>query len=387
MKNKIMISVLVGVLLLGITGCNGQEKAGTGNTDYLDERDAGNVETQIEMDLEQCLGDTTENVGQKIELLPSTQVGVDYTADNDQIEFSTSSDGTIIEIYVKSEATYSYAGIKCGMNVEEIEEKLSENDSYQYNIDVAGDEVVFWKKDDINIGGSFYLGSQYNCEGMNVTTDFSGLYKIYKEEQPYILFDSVYRKLTDEDVEGFDKESLNEAIDEIYAREGMEFDSPEKKASYENCLWYEPTIPEDEFSNDMLSEVEKYNIQFLKTQIEEINNNEDEKQSIIERGYTEGTYQNPDGYTIVMKNQEDINFEKIENVFDVEIYYPNGEILCEESGMELDTYTAGLDGERCDIEQASDGNLNLLLSIDLMYQMGLDPFTDEPVIEGFNVIN
>ena len=163
--------------------------------------------------------------------------------------------------------------------------------------------------------------------------------------------------------------------------------NPEKKASYENCLWYEPTILEDEFSNDMLSEVEKYNIQFLKSQIEEINNNEDEKQSIIERGYTEGTYQNPDGYTIVMKNQEDINFEKIENVFDVEIYYPNGEILCEESGMELDTYTAGLDGERCDIEQASDGNLNLLLSIDLMYQMGLDPFTDEPVIEGFNVIN
>ena len=387
MKNKIMMSVLVGVLVIGITGCNQQEKAGTNNTDYSEETDVSNAEAQVKMDLEQCLGDTTENVGQKIELLPSTQVGVDYTADNDQIEFSTSSDGTITDIYVKSEATYSYAGITCGMNVDEIEEKLSEKDSYQYSIDVAGDEVVFWKKDDINIGGSFYLGSQYKCEGMNVTTDFSGLYKIYKEGQPYILFDSIYRKLTDEDVEGFDKESLNEAIDEIYAREGMEFDSPEKKASYKNCLWYEPTIPEDEFSDDMLSEVEKYNIQFLKSQIEEINNDENEKQQIIERGYTEGTYQNPDGYTIVMKNQEDINFEKIENVFDVEIYYPNGEVLCEESGMELDTYTADLDGYRCDIEQVSDGNLNLLLSIDLMQQMGLDPFTDEPVIEGFSAIN
>lgn len=387
MKNKIIMSVLVGVLVIGITGCNQQEKEGTDTTDYSEEIDVGNAETQEKIDLEQCLGNTIENVEQKIELLPVSQFSVNYTADNDQIEFSTSSDGTITNIYVKSGATYSFAGIKCGMNVVEIEKKLSEKDPYQYSIDVAGDEVVFWKKDDINIGGSFYLGSQYKCEGMNVTTDFSGLYKLYKEEQPYILFESIYRKLTDEDVEGFDKETLYEAIDEIYAREGMEFDSPEKKASYKNCLWYKPTISEDEFTDDMLSDVEKYNIQFLKSQIEEINNNEIEKQKIIERGYTEGTYQNLDGYTIVMKNQEDGNFEKIENIFDVEIYYPNGEILCEESGMQLNTYTANLEGYQCDIKQVSEGELNLLLSSGLMYQMGLDPRTDEPVIEGFSVIN
>ena len=152
-------------------------------------------------------------------------------------------------------------------------------------------------------------------------------------------------------------------------------------------MWYKPTISEDEFTDDMLSDVEKYNIQFLKSQIEEMNNNEIEKQKIIERGYTEGTYQNLDGYTIVMKNQEDGNFEKIENIFDVEIYYPNGEILCEESGMQLNTYTANLEGYQCEIKQVSEGELNLLLSSGLMYQMGLDPRADEPVIEGFSVIN
>ena len=387
MKKKIMTAALLGMLIIGITGCDEQEKTDTDSSDFSEEAETGNAMTQEKIDLEQCLGDNIENIGQGIELFPSAQPGFDYSTDNGQIDFSTSSNGTITDIYMKSESTYAFAGIKCGMNIDEIEEKFSENDFYQYSIDALGSEVVFWEKDDINTGGSCQLGSGYNCEEINVTTEFSGYYKLYKEEQPYILFESVYRRLTDEDVDEFDKETLSKAIDEIYAREGMEFDSLEKKDLYKSYLWYNPTIPEEEFSDDMLSEVEKYNIRFLKSQIEEIDNKEIEKQEIVERGYTEGTYKNPDGYIIVMRNREDGNFEKIKNMFSVEIYYPNGEILCEENRMELDTYTALLVGYQCDIEQLSDGTLNLLLGADLMYQMGLDPFTDVSVIEGFNMID
>lgn len=387
MKKKIMTAALLGMLIIGITGCDEQEKTDTDSSDFSEEAETGNAMTQEKIDLEQCLGDNIENIGQGIELFPSAQPGFDYSTDNGQIDFSTSSNGTITDIYMKSESTYAFAGIKCGMNIDEIEEKFSENDFYQYSIDALGSEVVFWEKDDINTGGSCHLGSGYNCEEINVTTEFSGYYKLYKEEQPYILFESVYRRLTDEDVDEFDKETLSKAIDEIYAREGMEFDSLEKKDLYKSYLWYNPTIPEEEFSDDMLSEVEKYNIRFLKSQIEEIDNKEIEKQEIVERGYTEGTYKNPDGYIIVMRNREDGNFEKIKNMFSVEIYYPNGEILCEENRMELDTYTALLVGYQCDIEQLSDGTLNLLLGADLMYQMGLDPFTDVSVIEGFNMID
>lgn len=387
MKKKMMTAALLGMLIIGITGCDEQEKTDTDSSVFSEEAETGNEMIQEKIDLEQCLGDNIENIGQGIELFPSAQPGFDYSTDNGQIDFSTSSDGTITDIYMKSESTYAFAGIKCGMNIDEIEEKFSENDFYQYSIDVLGSEVVFWEKDDINTGGSCHLGSGYNCEEINVTTEFSGYYKLYKEEQPYILFESVYRRLTDEDVDEFDKETLSKAIDEIYAREGMEFDSLEKKDLYKSYLWYNPTIPEEEFSDDMLSEVEKYNIRFLKSQIEEIDDKEIEKQEIVERGYTEGTYKNPDGYIIVMRNREDINFEKIKNMFSVEIYYPNGEILCEENRMELDTYTALLVGYQCDIEQLSDGTLNLLLGADLMYQMGLDPFTDVSVIEGFNMID
>lgn len=387
MKKKMMTAALLGMLIIGITGCDEQEKTDTDSSVFSEEAETGNEMIQEKIDLEQCLGDNIENIGQGIELFPSAQPGFDYSTDNGQIDFSTSSDGTITDIYMKSESTYAFAGIKCGMNIDEIEEKFSENDFYQYSIDVLGSEVVFWEKDDINTGGSCHLGSGYNCEEINVTTEFSGYYKLYKEEQPYILFESVYRRLTDEDVDEFDKETLSKAIDEIYAREGMEFDSLEKKDLYKSYLWYNPTIPEEEFSDDMLSEVEKYNIRFLKSQIEEIDDKEIEKQEIVERGYTEGTYKNPDGYIIVMRNREDGNFEKIKNMFSVEIYYPNGEILCEENRMELDTYTALLVGYQCDIEQLSDGTLNLLLGADLMYQMGLDPFTDVSVIEGFNMID
>lgn len=387
MKKKMMTAALLGMLIIGITGCDEQEKTDTDSSVFSEEAETGNEMIQEKIDLEQCLGDNIENIGQGIELFPSAQPGFDYSTDNGQIDFSTSSDGTITDIYMKSESTYAFAGIKCGMNIDEIEEKFSENDFYQYSIDVLGSEVVFWEKDDINTGGSCHLGSGYNCEEINVTTEFSGYYKLYKEEQPYILFESVYRRLTDEDVDEFDKETLSKAIDEIYAREGMEFDSLEKKDLYKSYLWYNPTIPEEEFSDDMLSEVEKYNIRFLKSQIEGIDDKEIEKQEIVERGYTEGTYKNPDGYIIVMRNREDGNFEKIKNMFSVEIYYPNGEILCEENRMELDTYTALLVGYQCDIEQLSDGTLNLLLGADLMYQMGLDPFTDVSVIEGFNMID
>lgn len=55
MKNKIMMSVLVGVLVIGITGCNQQERESTDNTDYSEEIDVGNAETQEKIDLEQCL--------------------------------------------------------------------------------------------------------------------------------------------------------------------------------------------------------------------------------------------------------------------------------------------------------------------------------------------
>ena len=387
MKKKIIFSVFLGIFIMSIAGCSKQEKTDTDGSEFSEEIEEKNTKSQMNIDLEQYLGNKIETVKQEIELSPFTQIGVDYTADNGLVEIQIGSDDTITDIYVESESTYSFSGIKCGMYLGEIEEILSQKDSYQYSVDVTGDEVAFWKKGDINLGGFFYLDGKNNCDGMIITTDFSGLYQLYKEDQPYILFESVYRNLTDEDVEGFAKEKLSEAIDEIYAREGMEFASIEKKAKYADCLWYKPVISEAEFSDDMLTDVEKYNIQFLESQIEDIDNKEIEKKKIVERGYEEETYKNPDGYTIVMEKQEDVNFEKIDNIFNVKIYNPDGEILCEEIGMELDTNRAVLDGYECEIEQLSDGKLSLLLSYGLMYQVGQEPYSDEGIIKEFSKVN
>ena len=99
MKKKMMTAALLGMLIIGITGCDKQEKTDTDSSVFSEEAETGNEMIQEKSDLEQCLGDNIENIGQGIELFPSAQPGFDYSTDNGQIDFSTSSDGTITVSY------------------------------------------------------------------------------------------------------------------------------------------------------------------------------------------------------------------------------------------------------------------------------------------------
>ena len=79
----------------------------------------------------------------------------------------------------------------------------------------------------------------------------------------YIIPDSASRELTDADVEGLTLQELNYAKNEIYARHGRKFQSPELQNYFDSKSWYTGTIEPDDFSNDMLSDVEKKNAEFL----------------------------------------------------------------------------------------------------------------------------
>ena len=98
-------------------------------------------------------------------------------------------------------------------------------------------------------------------------TDFQQELVPYKYDRGYIIFDSVYRELTEEDVENMDSYQLERALDEIYARAGMRFADLEKLEYFSKTDWYEGTINEEEFSDSDLTEVEKYNIDFLTQKI------------------------------------------------------------------------------------------------------------------------
>lgn len=80
-----------------------------------------------------------------------------------------------------------------------------------------------------------------------------------------ILMDSSTRELTSSDLYGMSSEQLELARNEIYARHGRKFDDPDIRAYFEAQSWYNGVIEPEDFTEDMLSEIEKRNIQFIKS--------------------------------------------------------------------------------------------------------------------------
>jgi len=87
------------------------------------------------------------------------------------------------------------------------------------------------------------------------------------EEAPaeqWYFADSSQRLLTEADIAGLSSEDLRFARNEIYARHGRRFNSPELQAYFNSCSWYEGTIDAASFTDAMLNEIELANVRFLK---------------------------------------------------------------------------------------------------------------------------
>lgn len=80
----------------------------------------------------------------------------------------------------------------------------------------------------------------------------------------YVLPQSSSRLLTDADVAGLSLQQINYAKNEIYARHGRLFDSRELQNYFNSQSWYSGTIAPANFSESLLSDVEKKNVTFLK---------------------------------------------------------------------------------------------------------------------------
>lgn len=79
----------------------------------------------------------------------------------------------------------------------------------------------------------------------------------------FILMDSSSRYLTESDLEGLTWEQLTLARNEIFARHGRLFTQPELSAYFEAQPWYNGAIPASAFSSDMLSSIERANIDLI----------------------------------------------------------------------------------------------------------------------------
>lgn len=86
-------------------------------------------------------------------------------------------------------------------------------------------------------------------------------------EADYILPDSSQKKITQKQLAGLTSEQLSRARNEIYARHGRRFKTPELQQYFDSREWYVPQYSPEEFDkieDSVLSETEKYNLDQIK---------------------------------------------------------------------------------------------------------------------------
>ena len=91
-----------------------------------------------------------------------------------------------------------------------------------------------------------------------------------REPDYYILEDSDKRDLVPKKVEMLSDNVRQMAINEIYARHGRKFTTPEIQEYFDEKSWYTGTVEPEEFDENILNEYEKNNIELLKVEPEYI---------------------------------------------------------------------------------------------------------------------
>ena len=81
--------------------------------------------------------------------------------------------------------------------------------------------------------------------------------------EDYILSESASRRLTLSDIKDLDRETLNLALNEIFARHGRKFSDPDINAYFRSKSWYSGTIASKDFDMSILNQYETYNVNLI----------------------------------------------------------------------------------------------------------------------------
>lgn len=79
----------------------------------------------------------------------------------------------------------------------------------------------------------------------------------------YLLPESSSRRMTDADLSQLTHEELCFARNEIYARHGRIFDTPQVADYFESKSWYSGTIPANRFNESVLTDIERANVDII----------------------------------------------------------------------------------------------------------------------------
>lgn len=139
---------------------------------------------------------------------------------------------------------------------------------------LEGDIITLWGISNDTISYETVVGNQLTVPYVKAEYIAQGIIDTSMQESNYneaeswyadyiIPYSDVYY-LADEDLRYLTKEELRLARNEIYARHGRMFKAEDLQNYFNSKPWYAPTISADSFNDNMLSEVEKYNANFIK---------------------------------------------------------------------------------------------------------------------------
>ena len=117
---------------------------------------------------------------------------------------------------------------------------------------VVGDAEIDGKK--INM----YIWEVYDTYGEDLVEKY-----VNEDNGDYIIPNSDVQYLTESDIEDLDIREINYAKNEIYARHGRKFQSPELQKYFDSKSWYHGTIEPENFDNSYLTDIEIKNAEFL----------------------------------------------------------------------------------------------------------------------------
>lgn len=181
----------------------------------------------------------------------------------------------------------------CYIRIDSIENAAAslKNNSAEFSVDVQGQRVqgnLLFEDESITVQITnsertyipvemmvFNERHQQSWQYGDYTSDPVESYDSYTDnytfEQPssynsdYILENSSTQVLTYDDIKYLSSEQLMLARNEIYARHGRKFNDSTIRSYFESKWWYTGIIDGDNFSESMLSDIEKQNIEFIKS--------------------------------------------------------------------------------------------------------------------------
>ncbi|WP_302955443.1 YARHG domain-containing protein [[Clostridium] scindens] len=228
----------------------------------------------VDIDMKTVIGKTKEDI-EKLGFSKDDSGDMYYNGDT-SVGFDKNGKVNMIMIEGNPENAPTFAGIKLGMTLEEVDEILP--DQYQKDGEIE-DKVSFV---DYNTGDTVLVETENNFVKSIFYMQLSDEEMQDAQSAMYIFPDSDKKYLSEEEIRSVEADKLRIGRNEIYARHGRIFDSADLNEYFSAQPWYNGTIPADEFDSKVtLNDFEKKNAELIKKVEDEVNGTSNKPISFI----------------------------------------------------------------------------------------------------------